>query len=141
MEYRNYYGTPRDAVDGDMLDSLLDEKEPYGGQYGSYGKSYCGDKGALSENRTVRETSKPDCRGNYTAGRQNGGDADDRPCDCGHKWENPSLYGNPLAIVYSPVQEFEDLHELDDGFMAGTVFKKLDKPFAPGCLCRCGGVK
>lgn len=37
--------------------------------------------------------------------------------------------GVALAMVYSPRQEFEGLYEPMNGLNAGTIFKKLDKPF------------
>lgn len=39
------------------------------------------------------------------------------------------LNGYPLAMVYSPVQKFENLYDLDKGFVAGTIFSELDLPF------------
>lgn len=39
------------------------------------------------------------------------------------------LVGYPLAMVYSPVQSFASLYELDDGFARGTIFSELDLPF------------
>lgn len=42
-----------------------------------------------------------------------------------------------LAMAYVPFQQFSDLYEnLNEGFMNGTIFKKLNKPFCPkkgGC--------
>lgn len=40
------------------------------------------------------------------------------------------LKGYPLASVYAPLQSFDDLYELDNGFCAGTIFKELDLPFS-----------
>ena len=39
------------------------------------------------------------------------------------------LKGYPLAMVYSPMQEFDKLYELEKGFNAGTIFSELDLPF------------
>ena len=48
-------------------------------------------------------------------------------CDGGNsKW---GIKGYPLATVYSPAQEFDNLYELDKGFSAGTIFSELDLPF------------
>ena len=48
-------------------------------------------------------------------------------CDGGKSgW---GLKGHPLASVYSPIQEFDNLYELDKGFSAGTIFSELDLPF------------
>ena len=34
-----------------------------------------------------------------------------------------------LAMVYSPCQEWQNLYCEEEGMMAGTIFKELDKPF------------
>jgi hypothetical protein len=43
-----------------------------------------------------------------------------------HKW---GLTDYPLASVYAPIQEFEQLYDLDTALKRGTVFEKLDLPF------------
>lgn len=35
----------------------------------------------------------------------------------------------PLASVYAPLQEFDELYDLDTALKQGTVFAKLDLPF------------
>ena len=35
----------------------------------------------------------------------------------------------PLAMAYVPWQQFGALYEPEKGFMAGTIFPDLDKPF------------
>lgn len=39
------------------------------------------------------------------------------------------LVGYPLAMVYSPIQEFHNMYEIDAALRQGTVFKELDLPF------------
>ena len=39
------------------------------------------------------------------------------------------LEGYPLAMVYSPVQCFKELYDVDTALMQGTVFSQLDLPF------------
>ena len=39
------------------------------------------------------------------------------------------LHGYPLASVYSPLQSFEELYDLDSAHKQGTIFKKLDLDF------------
>ena len=58
--------------------------------------------------------------------------------DGGHSW---GLVDYPLAMVYSPLQEFCELYELDEALKCGTLFKQLDLPFmgesvAKGGCCR-----
>ena len=38
----------------------------------------------------------------------------------------------PLAMVYSPVQEWRDLYDNEAGHERGTIFKELDFPFLGG---------
>ena len=54
----------------------------------------------------------------------------------------------PLAMVYSPIQEWRELYDNDTALSKGTIFKELDLPFmgkwsddAPSCQRGCGGVK
>ena len=48
-----------------------------------------------------------------------------------------SDFNYSLAMVYSPHQEFQNLYCEEEGFIAGTIFKELDKPFY-GPKCRGG---
>lgn len=41
----------------------------------------------------------------------------------------PTLAGESLAMVYSPLQEFDNLYEPEKALCAGTLFKELEKPF------------
>ena len=65
--------------------------------------------GNQGEERRAPELDLPSCEGNK------GG------------W---GLSAHPLAMVYSPVQEFDRLYDLDKGFVAGTIFADLDLPFS-----------
>ncbi len=47
----------------------------------------------------------------------------------GNKGGTWGLTGHPLASVYSPLQAFEDLYEIDVALNKGTVFVGLDLPF------------
>ena len=48
------------------------------------------------------------------------------------------LRGYPLASVYSPLQNFEDIYDLETGLTRGTIFQRLDLPFI--CDGMSGGV-
>ena len=55
-------------------------------------------------------------------------------CGCGaplseHSW---GLRGYPLASVYSPLQDWVEMYDLDTAFKHGTIFKQLDFPFMGG---------
>ncbi|MBQ8836766.1 MAG: spore coat associated protein CotJA [Clostridia bacterium] len=56
-------------------------------------------------------------------------------CHCGDYSNNDFNYS--LAMVYSPEQEWQNLYCEEEGFMAGTIFKELDKPFY-GAKCMGG---
>ena len=47
----------------------------------------------------------------------------------GDRRKSWGLVGYPLAMVYSPVQEFHNMYEIDVALHQGTVFKELDLPF------------
>lgn len=53
-------------------------------------------------------------------------------CACGDYSAND--FNHTLAMVYSPVQEWQNLYCEEEGFMEGTIFKELNKPFyGPKC--------
>jgi len=51
------------------------------------------------------------------------------------------LSGYPLAMVYSPLQEFRELYDLDTALMQGTIFKELDLPFMGVTVTKGGGCR
>ncbi len=60
-------------------------------------------------------------------------DVDIDSCEYSNKYDSEFDYS--LAMVYSPVQQWQNLHCLEEGFKAGTIFKELDKPFyGPKCM-------
>ena len=151
MEYRNYYNTPRDMVGDEMLTELLREKEPHSDHFGGYATRTVsprnemggGNTGGMNggcgctscresavRGGTSRQSGTPNCRGEYPAVPV--GNVEVHP----HKWENPRLEGNPLAMVYSPAQEFEGLYEVDKALSRGTLFERLDLVFNHGCCSR-----
>ncbi len=46
-----------------------------------------------------------------------------------------------LAMVCVPMQEWESLYSMENGFTAGTMFKKLNKPFCGATVYSERGVK
>ena len=52
-----------------------------------------------------------------------------------HSW---GLVDHPLAMVYSPLQEFCELYELDEALKCGTLFKQLDLPFMGESVVKVG---
>lgn len=49
---------------------------------------------------------------------------------CENSGASFGLKGYPLAMVYSPMQEFDKLYDLDKGFNEGTIFSELNLPFS-----------
>lgn len=45
---------------------------------------------------------------------------------------NDCLYGQSLAMVYSPCQEFKGLYDVSEALCRGTLFSELYKPFCGG---------
>ena len=46
--------------------------------------------------------------------------------------ESFGLVGYPLASVYAPLQEFQNLYDEQQALKRGTLFSELDKPFSGG---------
>ncbi len=55
-------------------------------------------------------------------------------CGKGTSGNGWGLGGYPLASVYSPLQNFENLYDCENALIRGTIFKELDLPFV------CGGM-
>ncbi|MBQ4136209.1 MAG: spore coat associated protein CotJA [Clostridia bacterium] len=43
-------------------------------------------------------------------------------------------------MVYSPMQEFDNIYDIDKGFKTGTIFSELDLPFNGRSLANKGGI-
>lgn len=72
--------------------------------------------------------------------RQNGcGESRERrECGCESCSRGGSLEGYPLAMVYSPDHDWEDMFEEEEALEHGTLFRRLELPFYPGkCGCGC----
>ena len=126
MEYRNIYNTPREMVSDDTLAELLRENEPQ-----VYEKDLREMEGRIGYGRqNPPEPEKPElpnCRGEYPYVRA---------METNRDLDKPRPTGHPLAMVYSPEQEWEELYDVEDAICRGTLFKKLDLPFYPGCCVR-----
>ena len=51
------------------------------------------------------------------------------PLGCDGTKDGWGLSGVPLAMVYAPIQAFENIYTEGEALMAGTIFKDLDLPF------------
>ena len=57
------------------------------------------------------------------------------------RFASHALSGLPLAMVYSPCQEWDRIYDDEEGFERGTIFSDIDFPFYPtpcnkSCSCR-----
>ena len=123
--------TPRERVDDGLLRQLIDEG--------------C-DCGYISD-RQMRHTvtrSGREISGSTPVGARGGmGYHNDRSNNCGctdgcGDGKGWGLHEYPLAMVYSPMQVWRSIHDLETGFCHGTIFRELDLPFT-GCGSRKGG--
>lgn len=46
----------------------------------------------------------------------------------------------PLAMVYTPIQAFENLYDIDAALKSGTLFRDLDLPFRGKSIAKGGSV-
>ena len=51
------------------------------------------------------------------------------------------LKNYPLASVYAPLQDFDDLYDKETALMKGTVFAGLDLPFMGESVYKGGGCR
>ena len=113
--------TPHDRLDPRMLARIANEQ--------NRGKVGCGCDGAEREVPHGMPYASPMPRENAVL--QNS-------CGCGCGCNNNSNYSadfnHTLAMVYSPLQEFQNLYCEEEALTAGTIFRELDKPFyGPKC--------
>ena len=130
MEYRKNYITPRERIDDDMLLRIMNEEEVSGCAYGEYGK-------------TARRQTKVGCscavpHTPIMPRQENnvGGGNDSENCHEACAKKN-CLSGYPLAMSYTPDQEWQNLYCDDDAMSHGTIFTELYKPFYHGCCGSC----
>lgn len=76
---------------------------------------------------TNRSNYRSDVQGNTTTCERS-------RCGVGAFGSSWGLSGYPLASVYSPLQEFDNLYDCENALVRGTIFKELDLPFI------CGGM-
>ena len=55
-----------------------------------------------------------------------------------HTW---GLEGYPLAMVYAPLQKFDNLYDKKTALEQGTMFAELDLPFMGESVKRGGGCR
>ena len=66
--------------------------------------------------------------------------SDVRTSPCAESPVDNGPHAKPLGMVYSPVQHWQKLYDLDTGLNKGTIFAELDLPFeASSKGGKCGG--
>lgn len=85
---------------------------------------------------SLPEDSRP-FGGKMTQRNENGGSCQG---GCGEYDGGWGLSSYPLAMVYSPLQKFHELYEIDVALSRGTLFSELDLPFEGGKMNK-GGCK
>lgn len=164
MEYKNRCGCPRDMVDNELIETILGEGTTTCGNYGRCARGQrrmarqerpeperpgcgcgnrprpeprpiCGwnDEDGRGNDYTTVENSHYGCRNEREVGNGNRGDG-----DCGRcARENDPLANSPLAMAYTPDQEWRELFCEEEALGHGTLFRELDFPFYPACKsCR-----
>ena len=117
MDQQRDCGSPLDRIDGDVLRMMLgDDPDAVAGTA-----------------RTSRRTAGTRGAGLQNTGRERAGQGTG-----GASFTLPDLYGAPLAMVYAPVQRFDNLYDPEEGLGAGTIFRDLDLPFYPTGCASCG---
>lgn len=119
MDQQRDCGSPLDRIDESVLRMML------GGDPGETA-------GTTGTSRRSGGT-----RGSGVQSAERGFGCDSRGT-AGATFALPDLYGTPLAMVYSPVQRFENLYDPEEGLAAGTIFRDLDFPFYPAGCSSCG---
>ena len=115
MAYERTSGNPLDRLDESMLRMILSEN--FGGDVPA---GAAGGGRSAGAGQTVRSVRAGNGNGNGT-------------------FRLPVLEGAPLAMVYSPLQKWEDVYDPEKGLERGTVFAALDLPFYPAACAACAG--
>ena len=127
MEYRKFSNTPRERIDDDMLERILNEEDLPCCSYGDSMRQAAKRNGCgcgTGERRVMpRQEMIPPADDNEIC-----------PDGCGKK---NCLSGYPLAMAYTPDQIWQNLYCDEDALSHGTMFTELYKPFYHGCSGNC----
>lgn len=89
--------------------------------------------------RNMGDASRRNCQ-NDNVSRGNRRSDEGLDGGCGDGVGGFGLHSYPLAMVYSPLQEFRELYDVDVALGRGTIFAELDLPFEGGMSGK-GGCK
>ncbi len=130
MERGKYRSTPRDRMDDALLAKLLAEDGAVSCRYGDRPENTRSRMAGRSCNM-ARVEARNEMQ-NQGPEQHPDGSTPCVPCA-----KQNCLSGWPLAMSYTPDQEWKDLYEIEEGHARGTIFTELDLPFYPGCKgCR-----
>ncbi len=142
MKVKSENYTPRERVNREMLDRMLAEnarEEAYEQRplphftattYPSMTTGAC----PCRDQKTYRRQSGeccPKCKDSREYRCDYSMDNKQSECKKDYVCQSPVYPGVSLAMVYSPCQSFDNLHDPEIGIDRGTIFKELDKPFMP----------
>ena len=147
MEYNNDNRTPRDRLSDDFLREILSNELHDFSNVKNRGRNSC-NRGDSQVDRSRQSCnpirvmpvaemmpSKPECNTikNDCECQCECPCEEEYTCGCGtcENFRVPTLHDVPLAMVYSPHQEWENIYDAEIGHSRGTIFKCLDLPFYP----------
>lgn len=124
--------TPRDRLDPRLLERhMMMDSENSCGCERERSRSSCS---LCNQRRSARTMDERSYSRFSRQSEQNGcgcGEIENSTCEYE---ETNSDFNHALAMVYSPHQEWQNLYCVEEGMMAGTIFRELDKPFyGPKC--------
>ena len=126
MEYRKY-NTPRELIDDDMLERILNEENITCCSYGDRGGNLANRTQTRCQMRSRVEARQESLRPDYPEAT---------PCNEGCGKDN-CLASYPLAMAYTPDQKWQNLYSDEDSLSHGTMFAELYKSFYYGCSGNC----
>lgn len=155
MDYRNDNRTPRDRIDENFRRRMMQnenncnrsnemrEIRPVyarnisGTVNSRSAESRCGcnrrqsDNTRVYDNMTVRQM----------VNNGNNSQSENNSCGCARNSESSIINQEclstfPLAMVYSPMQNFDNITEVSGALCRGTIFEQLDLPFNHARCCK-----
>lgn len=144
MEMKNCCSSPRDNIDNELLARLLDEKEPTADFCQNYPSPRIADRSSRCRRGQIHVHPAVSCRNApnpaCASGNARSESIPENSCECGCDDDcakKNCLSSYPLAMSYTPDQEWRNLFEIEEALCHGTIFRELELPFYPACRsCR-----
>ena len=135
MEHRKDYGSPRDMLDDALLQRILADMNDEKTNPRSSHSCGCGQ---IGEERPSSTGSFCSCGRSHIMPRQEPQSGGCTAQNCVSGSRAVQLKGYPLAMVFSPNQEWEGIFEPEEALAKGTLFAGLVFPWYPS-RCREAG--